>query len=171
MTTINITYFGMDGTGRTVTEAKKDAGAKIERALTGSYEPTLLSSRGFIVLVYRDPDGWRSAIIADETGVRERVSHSSGRADREEALGEAFANLAQLSWDGQEEHPPCLEVMTGKIRAGHETRRILADFVTWRGFQLAYRAAKKDQPNAGDCAWHRWACEHGSEFAFKAGAA
>lgn len=33
--TIKITYYGMDGEGRTVKEAKADAGTKIEAALKG----------------------------------------------------------------------------------------------------------------------------------------
>ncbi len=57
---MRITLHGMDGTGRTLTEARRDAGAKIEQALSGSYDPILLPlPNGTIMVGFRTPtEGW-----------------------------------------------------------------------------------------------------------------
>ncbi len=57
---MRITYHGMDGTGRTLTEARRDAGTKIEQALAGPYDPILLPlPDGTIMVGFRTPaEGW-----------------------------------------------------------------------------------------------------------------
>lgn len=172
MTTVNITYFGMDGTGRTLTEAKKDAGRKIEEAMSGSYQPRVLASRGIAMLLWRDPQGWRSSTLTDggddkgNDGFRDELSYSSGRQDYWEEYAGAIAHLAQQTWDGSEEYPPCLDNVRALSRK-HEClgRRVLAEFASWRGFQLAYKVARAQGIAETDC--HQWACHHAHEYASK----
>ena len=59
----HITYYGVDGHGRTVKEAKLDAGRKIERMLDGSYQPTWIEANGEVAILFRTPDGgWQAAL-------------------------------------------------------------------------------------------------------------
>jgi hypothetical protein len=169
MATVRVTYYGMDGAGRTVTEAKQDAGRQIERALEGSYEPTILASRGMAIMVWRDPYGWRASFITDggddkgNGGFRDRLSYSTGK-DRKAALEEAMMSLAQLTWDGSELLSPCLgDAESLAKRRDVDGRAMLAEFRSWRGFQLAYKAARAQGVPECDC--HRWACENSSKFA------
>lgn len=168
MATVRITYFGMDGQGATVTEAKRDAGAKIESAMNGSYEPEVLSSRGWAIILWRSPQGWHSNIIAEpKDGFRQRINGGSGRDDRTAGRASALLNLARLSWDGSELIPPCLEEVSrlSALNNGRDTdgRRLLGEFRSWRGFQLAYRRATAN--GLADCEAHTWACHHSAEFA------
>lgn len=55
---VRITHYGMEGEGRTLTEAKCNAGQKIEAILSGRWEPRIVSAHGQARLVYRDPLGW-----------------------------------------------------------------------------------------------------------------
>ncbi len=163
MATVRVEYCGMDGEGKTLTAARQDAARKAEKAITGTYDPTILQSRGWIILVWRDPHGWRHSILREKEETRCRLSYSSGSDDYDAVFAGALADLAQLSWDGQEEHSPILQ---GNDFAGltkEDQRRVLGDFKSWRGFQLAYKSpAAQALP---ECDRHRWACEHGHEFA------
>ena len=170
MTTVNVTYYGMDGAGRNVTEAKRAAGAKIESAMTGSYQPKIFSSRGYAVMVWRDPCGWRNSVIASPNGFYAEPCYSSGREDYWDECARAILDLAQLTWDGAELIPPCLaesEKLAKREFAKNQNtgRRLLGEFASWRGFQLAYRHAKANGIGENDCDWHRWGCEHSGEFA------
>lgn len=170
MSKVSIEYYGMDGMGRTLTEAKKDAGMKIEQAMKGSYEPKVIASRGYVILVWRDPYGWRSSYITDggddkggNDGFREQLSYSSGHVFKE-AYQSALMSLAQATWDGQEQLPPCLGDASSLLkRRDVDGKSMLSEFAHWRGFQLAYRAARAN--GIEDHACHQWACEHTAEFA------
>ncbi len=167
MNTVTITYYGVEATGRNVTEAKKEAGKKIEHAMSGSYCPELLQSRGVGILFYRTPDGWHHSYVTDESGkVRTApLSHGSGQ-DRDDARATAIMSLAQSTWDGKEQYPPCLmEIPAYRTRKGDIGLRLLAEFDSWRGFQLAYRHAKATMTEGNIDSWHRWACDHSREFA------
>ena len=52
---VTLTYYGVDGTGRTVTAAKNDAGRKIEAMLKGDYTPRLIQYRHITMVLFRDP--------------------------------------------------------------------------------------------------------------------
>ena len=96
---VHITYYGMDGEGRTITEAKKDAGAKIEKALHGYYTPRILRHAGYMALVAREPfSGWGYRLIhADSTATEESIYLSSSREDREDCVKTCFRHMAQLA--------------------------------------------------------------------------
>lgn len=166
MQSVDLTYYGMQGTGRNVTEARRDAGAKLQAAMEGSYEPELLESRGWVLVLWRDPHGWRHNTIAEGGTMRKDAfrCYSSGYRDRIDALSSALLHLAQMSWDGAEVLPPCLwEVQALSKFRGETGRRLIAEFRSWRGFQLAYKAATA--AGLPETARHRWACENGSRFA------
>lgn len=141
MQTVRISYYGVDGEGRNVTEAKKDAGRKIEAALAGHYTPELLCHRGFAILVYREPSGWCSRLVADpERGVVDGKVWGTNNGSYDEAKRAALSHLADLGWtaaDGLE--PPSFLT----------DRRLIADYRTKAEFQLRYQRARalglKDQ--------------------------
>jgi len=125
MPTVRIDYFGMDGSGRNVTEAKKDAGAKIEEALSGDYSPVLIRSNGEGVLIFREPKyGWGYALIHPDT---QGVIRSNGSAypTKNEAELKARNHLAQIIFthDG----PDGSEVIKDKHDLHNHKR-----WVTWQ---------------------------------------
>lgn len=137
MTTVRIDYFGIEGSGKNVTEAKKDAGRKIEKALEGSYTPRLLTHRGHAILVYREPHGWCSATIADPdssgaTVVREGPVSSGSCHPEADVLKWALEHLAQLGWQAADGvQPP--EFLKDRVSR--------SSFKTWAEFQLRYQEA------------------------------
>jgi hypothetical protein len=52
---VTIEYYGVNGTGRNVTEAKRDAGEQIRKALDGDYTPSLIHWGGYTVMFWREP--------------------------------------------------------------------------------------------------------------------
>lgn len=65
MTTVRIDYFGVEGEGRNVTEAKRNAGHKIEQAMRGSYVPRVLVAGDDAVVIFRTPQHWEYGFIRD----------------------------------------------------------------------------------------------------------
>jgi hypothetical protein len=176
MSTVRVTYYGVDGEGRNVTEAKRDAGTKIEAAMTGSYSPTVLQSRGTAIVLWRDPWGWQSCFLSHKGEFREHKYGLNGCSHKDyyEAYASALMSLAQDTWDGSEMVPPCLAEVEylaklGKKLMDRDTagRRLLGDFRSWRGFQLAYQHAKAHEPELPEHQWHQWSCERGHLFADK----
>lgn len=133
MATVTVDYFGMSGTGRTVTEAKRDAGAKLQKAMEGDYAPHFLHYRGYAILVTRSPHGWDTAIICEPTGFRDggRVSVSANYHTEEEVLSSARSQLAQLGWTHED----------GLTAPGWLNRDEQREFLWWAEFQLRFRTA------------------------------
>jgi hypothetical protein len=135
---LTLKYYGMEGTGRNVTEAKKNAGHKIEKALSGDYTPLILVWRDHAYLVYRDPEsGWRSRLIADdESGICAGPvwgTISPDGDDKNKIVADCKLHLAQLGWeenDGKE--PPTI------LPNSHH-----GDFIEWAEFQLRYKEARR----------------------------
>jgi len=77
MKTVSIDYFGASGSGRNVTEAKKDAGRKIERVMRDR-RPRLVTYSGkrgeYASVIYADADGWMERTIHDPDGFRDAGS-------------------------------------------------------------------------------------------------
>jgi hypothetical protein len=102
---LTIKYFGVEGTGKTVTAAKADAGRKIESALEGSYSPMLVSWRGQSAVVYRTPDGWGYALVnSDRDGVHSPCTNTS-HADRADAIASAKQHVAMNAYDWRTDGP------------------------------------------------------------------
>ena len=169
MATVTIEYYGMEGQGRTVTEAKRDAGAKIEKALGGDWTPRLLTSRGWTILLYREPSGWHSAITCDaDSGPRTGNVHGTNYRDYEDCHESALAHLGQLSWDGAEMLPPCLQCeFSREMQRSGGARRLVSEFSSWRGFQMAFKYARRVGISTDHNVLHRWACDHAREFSDK----
>ncbi len=99
--TIRITYYGMDGEGATVKDAKLDAGRKIEQALSGAYNPKLLVLEGHAILLARSPQGYGYSIVTDgEKSLKPgMVWATSNFQDESEAEAYARYHLAQIAWN------------------------------------------------------------------------
>lgn len=92
--TIQITYFGMEGEGKTLTEAKQDAGRKLEAAMDGSYLPYVFTHMGHTLIVFREPDGWAYMMIyPDDDG--QKSGSSSGGNSQEETIRQGLRHMAQ----------------------------------------------------------------------------
>ena len=156
MATVTINYCGMEGTGRNVTDAKQDAARKIMAALSGSYNPAVLECRGWTILLWRTPDAWYSRIIQQKgEPVTNSPSTNWEGDDREEAIRSARAHLAQLAW----RHADGLAVpRTDEDVEIALDQRQRGEFLSWAGFQLAYRAAR--ERGMSDTEAHQWACHH-----------
>lgn len=140
---VTVNYCGMEGSGRSVTEAKKDAARKLEQAVSGSYEPILLSCRRYAVLVYRKPLGWDYCTVADETGFRTSLCAGSYDDNKQFIMDAARWHLAQLAWlpaDGLE--APDMVLM--------DMPRHQREFRSWAEFQLRYRDAIRLGMSAND---------------------
>lgn len=100
MATVTITYFGVEASGRNVTDAKREAGRKIEAALEGAYNPKIIAWRGYAALVFRSPEGWSYRLILDPEGIREGTIYGggcNGQTEKETIIG-ASRHLADLGW-------------------------------------------------------------------------
>ena len=97
MATVQIEYFGMDGVGRNVTEAKRDAGAKIERFISADGRPVFIHYRGSAVMVYLTRYGWEYSIaqLADGAEPFGRGCCICATWERADAVLEAKEHLAQ----------------------------------------------------------------------------
>lgn len=99
-TTHHLTYFGMEGSGPTVREAKADAGRKIEAALSGRYVPFLIRHGAYLAIIWREPTcgalGYAYKVCDADTGTGSVEGYSSGWT-QEEVRGVCAKHLAQLS--------------------------------------------------------------------------
>lgn len=132
---VTIQYFGMEGTGRTLTEAKQDAGRRIEKAVTGSYLPFVQSYRGQSVLVWRELERWQFRLLTDyETGaVRDGFVYGCGAGQDtfDDVVKAAKYALAQTTWQPEDgDFPP-------DFLKSEDIRR---EFKSWAAWQLRYRA-------------------------------
>lgn len=159
MPTITVDYCGVSGTGKNVTEAKKDATRRIEKALSGSYSPRMLTAGPYAVLIYRDPDGWRSVFCHDEQGFRESIIGGTCYDSLRDAEKSVRHHLAALMAD-------CTKVFTAEdvdpvctdSRDRHEIARD-------QHFQRAYRWLVANHPELPHHAVHSLAGWHSSKFA------
>lgn len=146
MAIVKIEYFGMDGQGRNVTAAKKDAGAKIQRALSGDYSPILIRAHGEGILIFREPKyGWGYTLIHPDTQGR-LWSNGSNYDNQKEAERKARSHLAQIIFahDG----PDGSEVIKNKSD--------LAEHKGWIKWQRLYK--RWANTGAPDKICHKNAC-------------
>ena len=127
MKTVRIEYYGMEGSGRNVTEAKKDASQKLTAAIRGSYEPLLLTLGDHQQLIWRHPrQGWTKTIITDGSN----GCATLGYGDRLECENHARLHMAQNHWDFTNDRE-CLEF----IHDAHDKR----EFERWVEWQRQYK--------------------------------
>ena len=152
MATVQIEYFGMEGIGKTVTEAKRDAGSKIEKAMQRHYQPMILSWRGNTKLLWATTLGWRSCWLTDNGQMKDEIYGGSGdNSDKDDEIRSCLSCLAQSGWK-PEDGDSC-DLLDKHRLATHAMR---SDFRSWVKFQLRYRVAKEKGFNDCDC--HAYAC-------------
>lgn len=156
------------GVGTTKTLAKADLEAKVEQAITGSYDPELITFDGETVLVHRTPQGWAYRAITTcrlaEDGVLDMANRSMVRGydTREQAVQAAIYHAVSLSirtrdWRTEGDLPA---ILTDPVYR----QRVLA---TGR-YERAYDWAKANMAELeGDIvACGRWATEHQNDSRF-----
>lgn len=91
-------------------DAIKNVCGRIIGALDGSYDPLLLTFRGWICMVWRDPDHrWGYSITSPGNDSAQPLeAQFSGCSSRVEAERLARLFLAWKAWDGKEESSPLL---------------------------------------------------------------
>lgn len=148
---VTVAYYGVEGTGRTVTEAKKDAGAKIEKQLTGTYEPVIVSYRETAYVIYRTPDGYHAMPIMSGGKIREDHSRiSCGNYDRHDVILAIRQHVSQLEWKPEDgETIPELLKPIGQLMPD-SFRRAQADYLTWVKWWMRYRTAMEAGKNDND---------------------
>lgn len=97
---VTTVFCGMEGTGETAAKAKLDAQRRIEAVMAGDWTPHVLSHKGYLTIVARQPN--RTALQWDFQTVQASEGHrplhlSGNHATREEALVFAACHLAQLT--------------------------------------------------------------------------
>ena len=131
MKTIRITYYGMDGEGSTVTDAKRDAGKKIEEALSRIGRVEMVTMQGLSAILYGDKNGYSYKILFPDDPENGRIwGCSSFGNDKDEAMDHLRNHLAQATWTPAmgENHPDLL---------GNKA------FSSWARWQLRYITAKQ----------------------------
>ena len=152
MATVTIEYFGMDGQGRTVTEAKRNAGEKIERALKGSYQPRVIHRKNCAALLYREPSGWHYSLLTKTDGtVRDDLPCGTFYGSLDDAEQAALFHVTQNAWDGEEG-----EALDSLLEGMN--KRNVSEMVTWARWQLRWRHAVANGLTR-DQAWD-WASAH-----------
>lgn len=147
---IKLDHYGVEGSGKTLKEAKADAGRQITEMLKGDYVPEILAYKKMVCLVWREPYGWYSKLITDyrtgeiETG---RASGCASHSLRAEAILSARMQLAQTSWTAAD------GLALPEILTPDQYR----EFVSWARFQLKYQELKATGLTDGEC--HQGACD------------
>lgn len=158
MATVTIDYFGVEGSGKNVTEAKRDAGAKIQQ-LVKHCHPRMYSRRGEHVVIYPDPHGggWYSLLHADGDG--ETISSSSCVSFRDAEESGVRHLLSNVRAIGD------FDVPAWARRIIRDVPALIRDWKDNDAFQRAYRHAETlrvDEMDGMDP--HRWACTYRDRF-------
>lgn len=142
MATVTIDYFGMSGTGRNVTEAKRDAGRRIEKAMNGDYTPFILQAGDETIVGHRDPRfEWEYAFVRDG----QLSGGSTCIGGRDECERRARRHLGDIATDWRtcltpaDVHPIVLDA---------DDRKDVAQRCQWQRDYHAARAAGLDDNNA-----------------------
>ena len=111
MATVTIEYFGFEGVGRNVTEAKRDAGRKIEALHRGSWSPILLDGGSYRMLLYRTLDGWRSASIDTDGKTGGMQWHDSLEEAEKSCRRHVASNVTdwRTCFTADDVHPICID--------------------------------------------------------------
>jgi hypothetical protein len=142
MSRIKLDYYGFEGAGRTVKEAKADAGAKIRAALSGDFSPwsALTHDGQWGVIVWREPaNGWAHRLITP--GGHGDRGGSYGRPDRtrEEAIRDAVKHLASCAGLSAVE---ALVGQTGPLPISYMTLSDLDDARRMEAWQERYKTGR-----------------------------
>lgn len=143
--TIRIEYCGLDGSGRTVTEARQAAARKLTALVRDlrSNDPAVIQCGKIAKIVFRDADGWCTKIIADENGIRDG-STTLGYESREAAIKSAISGVVQDAWriDVPDDEAFALDVCARYMKRD-EGQQLARELAHWCGWQRRYAAAKE----------------------------
>lgn len=139
---VHITYYGMDGIGRTVTEAKKDAGAKIERLVKELTGPTMGVIHGVPCCLWRDRGGWSYQILSPDSDHSFVKRWGSGRY---ETAAEAEASMR---YSLAQDH--CLDQDWEQWRDELPSRELRHDLERYRRWQLDYKRLRAEGKTDSD---------------------
>lgn len=157
------------GKGRTLSEARADLNAQLEQAVTGSYEPAIISYNGYHAVVSRTAwGGWQYRTYGPERPlITEGVTDAGGcvmlgNVSRNEAIQSAAFHVVQLGCP--------LFTRDDEIPAFLADPRRRRDLLSWCRWQRAYRYAQQNRPEgrSNEHEWHEWACWHASDPMFAA---
>lgn len=92
---VYVEYLGFYGKGPSARAAREDAEQKAERALGGSYHPSLLVYRNRMAVVFRTPGGWCYEAIHQDAGAP--LSSAGPFGSHEQAEAAARSVLSKKS--------------------------------------------------------------------------
>lgn len=148
MKKISLDYCGMEGEGKTVREAKRDATRKIEAALSADYTPRIISFRGETIIIWRSPKSTASSLLHGGQIVGGCTLYAPGE-DRKRIEEQCRLQLAQTVWNYEEDLAPFLDFIGEKNAP---------KFLSWVRWQNAYRQARHN--GATDIEAHGIACSY-----------
>ena len=109
---VTITYFGMEGQGKNITEAKRDAGARIEKVMQANYTPRVVGYGGEAYLIWQEPSPQGVRILSrrimrdgilltdhSSVGVRHCASENT-----DAVVLEYMLHVAECTWDEESDH-------------------------------------------------------------------
>lgn len=137
---VQITYYGMEGEGTNLKEARKDASLKIEAALEGRYTPILLTLRGEQILCWRTPtEGWQYAQLSHHPihDYEPLWGTMCGGGDRDEVEAIARNHLAQITWGLKLSEAEEEEILAFVAK---KDRREMKSWIEWQRRYDALRA-------------------------------
>lgn len=150
----------VDGYGPTVREARADLEAKVDKALSQSYEPILLSYGGYTLLGYGNPSSWTYKVLRrsdlDKAGPVD-VGGCSVERDRVSCLRSMAYHVVQLGMNIETTRADG-DLPDFLTDPGH--RR---DLLQWARWQRAARWAMQNPAESGVAdhnGAHAYACEH-----------
>lgn len=150
MARIRLEHFGVDGSGRTVTEAKQDAGRKIQALVEELRFPCVFRfPTGIVGVVARTVEGWSYALLYADQESRTDALAASGYGDQAETVAAMRRHVAQNLVFGVPDHG--LSVL-----ADDRARREHIGYVNWQLDYRALRAAGKSDHEAHEGASTRW---------------
>lgn len=145
-TKISLTYCGMPGDGRTVTDAKKDAARKIEKALDGHYTPTMMRAGDLIGFIWREPmQGYHYKIVRPDTENGALFGNATGTGEESDTRRACARHMAQNlgSYAGLERYLSPADV------------RDLDSYFAWQDRYAAFKAQGMTDQEAHDSASNR----------------
>jgi hypothetical protein len=113
--TYEINLHGMLGYGETRGAAKQDAQEKLTRAMTGDYQPWYFAADQHLLIVWRQPPGWRYKIVWPDSPDSGRLfGYDQGDSSFEEIQHTAVCHLAKMLYQDTATIPKVLADLLGE---------------------------------------------------------
>lgn len=154
MTTVRIEYFGVDGEGRNVTEAKKNAGKKLDR-IVRNLSPSVFCHKGHTLVVYPNAAGCFSYTFTHPNTEGYVAFCSCGGESRDDVIASGIVHLLSITRNEGEFDIP------GWAECYLDCKSVRKEWAGNDAFQRAYRHAQEQ----GEPDPHQWACWNRGRFA------